>query len=369
MSRFFEGPSRDTRSGSGSRYYGSAAAASAALRTDDGYLTKRGLREFCIVCHSAEHRVSDCPMRRCNICFDTGHDFWGCPKKSMRCGVCHRCGHLDADCLQEPLVAAARQLSLAEVRCVRCRAIGHAMCMPGQVIPAQAPLPREPAAPRSSGWWKPGESWTGSYHSWTDGATWQEASDTSGGGASVRPRKEVHASEADRYCGTGDVARAWGADCWEGAMSVQANRKPDNSEPCSLRSRGTGAGRASARSGRGGSFGRGRGYSSCSGRGFPVEGNMSSTDARSTWKRSRDESSDEVANVRSSKRRWTEKVERSQTKGAGWKRFEDESSDEIAARSQKRRARSNGLDSVTEDFSDSRSSVVASASALAKRFR
>merc|ERR1712107_331731 len=37
-------------------------------------------------------------------------------------------------------------------------------------------------------------------------------------------------------------------------------------------------------------------------------------------------------------------------KGAGWKRFEDESSDEIAARSQKRRARSNGLDSVTKIF-------------------
>merc|ERR1719157_142910 len=84
------------------RYYGerndAGTAAAAAMRTDDGHLTKFGARKTCVVCCQEGHKAFECPNLRCRHCFRTGHTAHKCPKAQTKCPRCARKGHDGDSC-------------------------------------------------------------------------------------------------------------------------------------------------------------------------------------------------------------------------------------------------------------------------------
>lgn len=99
-----------------------------AFRTNDGYLTKMGVRNFCVVCCSIGHLAHHCTEKRCFICFELGHSVKDCPQAKERCNYCTAKGHSRESCPKEAMSQASGRSSWGNVRCGHCLEVGHLMC-------------------------------------------------------------------------------------------------------------------------------------------------------------------------------------------------------------------------------------------------
>jgi len=109
----------------------------------------------CWACGSQNHQAGRCRSKRCFFCSAKGHDGKNCPQKTLNSNACQHCrlrGHLSEHCAT---LASKEPVSLAKIRCLRCRYLGHSNCgrepesavvAPSAGLNCKAPQPQRPLA-------------------------------------------------------------------------------------------------------------------------------------------------------------------------------------------------------------------------------
>jgi len=84
--------------------------------------------EFCVFCLGPDHKLADCPLRKCLNCNKLGHLYFECETKRNieKCTRCRNIGHVSDDCLINP--SGIKKNILEKIVCIFCNKTGHLIC-------------------------------------------------------------------------------------------------------------------------------------------------------------------------------------------------------------------------------------------------
>jgi hypothetical protein len=84
--------------------------------------------DLCIICLGPNHKISECPLRKCLKCNQIGHSAKTCDpdNTSIKCTKCQHVGHSADDCLIYP--SDITNEIIEENICVFCNKKGHFVC-------------------------------------------------------------------------------------------------------------------------------------------------------------------------------------------------------------------------------------------------